>query len=294
MATAYHGGAGEEANQQQTNEQHTNQHHTNQQQTDQHRTNQQQTDQQHTNEQHTNHHRTDQQHTNQHHTDQRRQKLAEFGGIVVAGFAAAVVVLYAFAWLANEVLERETTTLDSAAAEFLRRFSSPELTTLAQFISLMGSQAVLVLGAILLVVFAVQRRGGAAVTLVLVTAGAQILNDLLKELFHRTRPAPVTGFLDAQQFSFPSGHAMVAAAFYFYIAFVTWRAVHGWWRGVLVAGLVILVLLIGLARIYLEAHYLSDVVAGYLAGFLWTDAVVLATRVPAMHAWKTARTLDSR
>ena len=178
-----------------------------------------------------------------------KERIAAFGGIVAAGFAAAVVVLYAFAWLANEVLEQETTSLDAAAAAFLQQFSSPALTSIAQLVSLMGSQAVLALGAVLLVALAWQRRGGAAATLVLVTAGAQLLNDVLKELFHSTRPAPVAGFLDAQQFSFTSGHAMVAAAFYFYIAFLAWRMVHGWWRSVLVASLALLVLLIGAARI---------------------------------------------
>jgi undecaprenyl-diphosphatase len=100
----------------------------------------------------------------------------------------------------------------------------------------------------------------------------------LKVLFHRPRPTPVGGFIDAQQYSFPSGHAMVSAAFYFFIAYLAWRLMKGRWRIVLVVGLVLLVLLIGLSRLYLQAHYLSDVIAGYLAGFLWTDAVILGAR----------------
>ena len=84
---------------------------------------------------------------------------------------------------------------------------------------------------------------------------------------------------------------MVAAAFYLYIAFLAWRLrlVHGWWRGVLVVALVVLVLLIGIARIYLEAHYLSDVIAGYLAGFLWADAVMLGSRVLTLRTHKRLR-----
>ena len=86
----------------------------------------------------------------------------------------------------------------------------------------------------------------------------------------------VIGLITAQQFSFPSGHAMVSVAFYFYLAYLAWGYVHGLWRAALVGGLILLVLLIGLSRLYLEVHYLSDVVAGYLAGFLWTDALILA------------------
>jgi undecaprenyl-diphosphatase len=220
-------------------------------------------------------------------------RAARFGGIVAAGFVLAVVVLYAFAWLADQVLEQETRALDLGTLQYLQQFSSPQLTVAAEAVSLMGSQVVLVVGVVLLAIFGWQRRWGAAASLVLVTAGAQILNDILKMLFHRTRPEPVLGLIQAQSYSFPSGHAMVSAAFYFYLAYLSWRLIRGWWRGVLVVGLVALVLLIGLARLYLEAHYLSDVVAGYLAGFLWTDAVILGSRAVAVRrargAWFAPR-----
>lgn len=210
--------------------------------------------------------------------EDNRVKLAQFGGIVAAGFVAAVLVLYGFAWLANEVLEQETQAIDTATLNFLQQFASPQMTLAAHFVSLLGSEVVLAITALLLIVLAWQRRWGRAVTLVLVTGGAEVLNNILKSLFHRTRPEPVIGILAAQQFSFPSGHAMVSAAFYFYLAYVVWRLVHGVWRWVLVGGLILLVLLIGVSRLYLQAHFLSDVIAGYLAGFLWTDAVILGRR----------------
>jgi len=217
-------------------------------------------------------------------------RVAEYGAILVAGFAAAAVLLYAFAWLATEVLDQETSAIDRATLQGLQQFSSPQLTLVANAISLMGSQAVLALGVVLLAVFLWQRRWGAAVNLVLVTAGAQVLNDVLKSAFHRTRPLPVGGFIDAQQYSFPSGHAMVSAAFYLYLAYLVWRLVHGRWRrALLVIGLVSLVLLIGLSRLYLQAHYLSDVIAGYLAGLLWTDSVIVGGRVLTVRAHRQGR-----
>jgi membrane-associated phospholipid phosphatase len=209
-------------------------------------------------------------------TTRDETRAAEFSAIVVAGFGAAAVLLYLFAWLANEVLEQETQTLDTATLRYLQQFSSPSLTLAAEAISLLGSQVVLAAAAALLVFFLWRRRWRPAVTLIVVTVGAQLLNDILKDVFHRTRPEPVLGFIAAQQYSFPSGHAMVAAAFYLYVAYLSWRLVRGWWRGLLASALVLLVVLIGVARLYLEAHYLSDVLAGYLAGLIWTDAVILA------------------
>ncbi len=209
------------------------------------------------------------------------ERLATSGAILAAGFIGAVLLLYGFAWLAYAVLEQQTQALDLATLYFLQRFASPGLTLAAQAISVLGSQVVIVVCLALLALFLFQSRGGAAVTVVLVVAGAQVLNDILKDLFHRARPVPIGGFIEAQQFSFPSGHAMVSAAFYLYVAYLTLHLVRGHWRVLLAAGLVILVLLIGLARLYLEAHYLSDVVAGYLAGLLWTDTVILGGRVLA-------------
>jgi undecaprenyl-diphosphatase len=210
-------------------------------------------------------------------------RVAGFGAIIATGALLGVVLLALFAKIADEVLTRETTALDSAASEYLRRFSSPQMDVAARVISFMGSEAVFIFSAILLGLFLWQRRWGAAAMLVLISGGVQTLNSVLKNIFQRTRPLPVLGIISAQQYSFPSGHAMVSAAFYFYLAYLCWRLVHGVWRFILIAGLVLLVLLIGASRIYLEAHYLTDVIAGYLAGFVWADAVILGSQLLARH-----------
>jgi undecaprenyl-diphosphatase len=208
------------------------------------------------------------------------ERIAGFGGIVVLGFGAGVVVLYLLAWLTEEVMSQETSALDAAALTYLQQFSSPTLTQVMVILSLLGSEVVWALGGVLLVAFILQRRWGAGGMLVLVTAGAQVLNDILKGVFHRSRPeAWASGILAVQQFSFPSGHAMISAAFYSYLAYVSWQLIRGSLRVVLVVGLSVLVILIGVSRIYLGAHYLSDVIAGYLAGLLWTDSVILGSRL---------------
>jgi undecaprenyl-diphosphatase len=115
---------------------------------------------------------------------------------------------------------------------------------------------------------------------VVILGGEQLLNNVLKNLFQRTRPSPVVpGLFIAQQFSFPSGHAMTAMAFYCYVGYLSFRYVRGTWRILVVLILAILVILIGVSRIYLGVHYLSDVIAGYLAGFLWTDMVILGSQL---------------
>jgi undecaprenyl-diphosphatase len=208
-----------------------------------------------------------------------KDRLAGFGGVIVAAAVLGIVLLYLFVKIADDVLGQETAALDSAAFDYVHRFSSPQMDVLARALSFMGSEAVLILSALLLGVFVWQRRWGAAVMLVMISGGVELLNTLLKSIFHRSRPVPLLGIIAAQQYSFPSGHAMVSSAFYLYLAYLSWRLVHGVWRIVLTAGLAALVLLIGLSRIYLQAHFLTDVIAGWIAGFLWADAVIIGSQL---------------
>ena len=215
--------------------------------------------------------------------------LRELGLALALEFAAGLLALCLFVELTEVVMSQESAQLDTAVLTWLQRFSSPTLDTLARAVSAMGSEGLAVILVLLLALLGWQRRWRAIIALLLATGGAQLLNDLVKTHFHRTRPAPVTTFLPGQAFSFPSGHAMVAAAFYLFLTYLGWRLLHGWQRTVCAVSVLLLVLLIGLARLYLGVHYLTDVFAGYLAGFLWTDSLIiggslLARKYPAATA----------
>jgi undecaprenyl-diphosphatase len=213
-----------------------------------------------------------------------RDRLAALGLTLGLGLATALLALYLFAVLADQVMEQETVQLDDAVLGALRQVQSPGLDLAARVVSALGSEVLVVLMVLLLIVLGWQRRWGAMVGLVLTVGGAQLLNDVLKDWFHRTRPAPLEGLIPAQAFSFPSGHAMVGAAFYLVVGYLAWRLLHGRWRIVCAACLVLIALLIGLARLYLGVHYLTDVIAGYIAGVAWTDAVIVGGHLLARRA----------
>jgi undecaprenyl-diphosphatase len=157
-------------------------------------------------------------------------------------------------------------------------------------LSMPGNELIWVLGPLFVLLFVWQRRWGAAVLLVVVVGGAQLLNDVLKATFVRARPIEVPGgFIDAQQYSFPSGHAMMAAAFYSFIGYLLWRQAHGIWRWLVAVGLVLILAVVGVSRIYLEAHYLTDVLAGLLAGVLWTDMVIVSSHLLSARRGRTLR-----
>ena len=203
-------------------------------------------------------------------------RLAGVSLLLAGALALGAAALWVFGEIADEVAEGDTQALDDRVLRWLRAGATPEGDLVATFISFLGSELVAVLLVMLAGGFAWRRRWGAAATLLLVTGGAQLLNNVLKDHFQRTRPSPVIGIIAAQAWSFPSGHAMVSAAFYMALGYLSWRLLHGWRRTAMVGTLATLVVLIGLSRLYLGVHYLSDVAAGYAAGAFWAVSVITA------------------
>ena len=222
-----------------------------------------------------------------------RERIAALGLTLLLGFGVALASLYAFAELADEVMEAETLQVDNAVLAALRLAQSPFLDRAAWFASALGAEVVAVLLVVLILAFGWQRRWGAVVSLVVTVVGAQLLNNVLKDWFHRTRPAPIDALIPAQAFSFPSGHAMVAAAFYLFVGYLAWRLLAGWLRIICMALLVLIALLIGVARLYLGVHYLTDVVAGYVAGIAWTETVIIGAHLLGRRGRRPAGLLPS-
>ena len=114
-------------------------------------------------------------------------------------------------------------------------------------------------------------------------SAASLGNTLLKQLVARTRPEALEPIIEERGFSFPSGHAALGMVAWGIVAVVVVRSplpisTKRW----LLAGLVVLVFLIGLSRVYLGVHYPSDVVAGWAAG----AAVVLVFATVTRSRWR--------
>ncbi|MFB5678609.1 phosphatase PAP2 family protein [Paenibacillus terreus] len=153
----------------------------------------------------------------------------------------------------------------------------------ALFITTLGSFRFTLLAALAFALwFWLGRKNSITAFSVLVSFTAMwVLNTLVKLMLHRDRPG-LQHLTEAGGYSFPSGHAMVAMGFYGTL-FAVWgmynRAHDRSISFPLVAG-ALLILLIGLSRIYLGVHYPSDVAGGYIAGALW-----LWLTIPSLYAW---------
>ncbi|GAA0840997.1 phospholipid phosphatase [Paenibacillus glucanolyticus] len=166
--------------------------------------------------------------------------------------------------------------LDLAIITSIQNLEHPFITDIAiglSFIGSIGPVTVLCL-IVIAVLYWVLRRRTEILLLIVVVFGSSILNLLLKLIFQRVRP-DIHRLVEITGYSFPSGHSMGAFSFYSVLAYLLWRHIDSrTGRGVLIAFAIIMILSIGLSRIYLGVHYPSDILGGYLASCAWVSFMV--------------------
>lgn len=109
--------------------------------------------------------------------------------------------------------------------------------------------------------------------LVVVLPGVIALNSVLKLVFQRERPVFEQPMVTLDTYSFPSGHAAGTAVLYLFIA--AWLLTRLQGRGArtaVVVGAAAMVVIVAFSRVYLGAHYPSDVLAGLAEGIVWFTA----------------------
>ena len=112
--------------------------------------------------------------------------------------------------------------------------------------------------------------------LLIAVIGSTIFTFLTKMIFQRARPIDI--LLLERTYSFPSGHATVTIALYGFIAYVAIRFSQRFAVQVRIMMVTLLLtMMIGLSRILLNEHYLSDVLGGYLVGILWLMVAISVT-----------------
>lgn len=179
-----------------------------------------------------------------------------------------LALLYLFAELADEVHSRETVAFDAPILAWLTEHRTGLLTQVALFLDLTGSIYLLGPVSLLIAAWLWRFRRRAAVFLVLSMAGAWGLNLAAKVLVGRLRPELFDRLSIAPGYSFPSGHTMVSTAFFLTLFLISWRSPprDRWLVG---SSSALLIFAVGASRSYLQVHYPSDVLAGWLLSGAW-------------------------
>src|SRR5580692_362940 len=126
------------------------------------------------------------------------------------------------------------------------------------------------------VVLAIRRRWRLVIYLLVAGAGALTLDPVLKALVGRLRPVVAHPIAYGTGDSFPSGHALGSIVCYGALFFVFLPATRGMWRRVFTAVTVTLIAAIGISRLLLGVHYLSDVLGAWALGITWLGITAFA------------------
>jgi undecaprenyl-diphosphatase len=203
----------------------------------------------------------------------QRRSLAPLAAVTAAALIFAVLlVLVRLRWPPLE-------SADHGAAAGINGLISGNAALIAvvKAVTWLGSDGVLwtVVGAAA-VVLALRRQWRLAVYLLVTGAGALILDPVLKSLVGRLRPVVAHPVAHGIGNSFPSGHALGSIVCYGAVLLVFLPAARGRWRATFIMVIVALVALIGISRILLGVHFVSDVVGAWAVGIAWLGLTAFA------------------
>jgi undecaprenyl-diphosphatase len=202
-----------------------------------------------------------------------RRTLAPLAVVTAAAFVfALLLVLVRLQWAPLE-------SADHGAAARLNSLVAGHsaVVSVVKAVTWLGSSGVLwTLIGMAVVVLAIRRRWRLAIYLLVTGAGALTLDPVLKALVGRLRPVVAHPVAYGTGNSFPSGHALGSIVCYGSLFLVFLPAARGTWRRVFIAVIVTLIAAIGVSRLLLGVHYLSDVLGAWALGITWLGVTAFA------------------
>ena len=202
-----------------------------------------------------------------------------------------LVIIAAGWWFADiaEDMSRNAATraLDDSIESWFAAHANSLLTTISRVVTFFGSVGFLSAASVVTgVVLAIRRSFYRLLALALAAGGGALLNIALKHLFHRQRPVLENPLVTLSSFGFPSGHTMGATIFYGVLALIVTYSMRRWSHRILGGWLAAFVIaLIGASRIYLGAHYFTDVIGAVAVGLAWL--AFCWTGVETLRRWRS-------
>lgn len=173
------------------------------------------------------------------------------------------ICVIGFLSLAENVFNKEIMNGDIIGYRLISTYLiSDFITPIAKFITNFGG-AIYLIG-ISIILFIVIKNKKIGISVISNLGIAVMLNQILKRILQRPRPVEFR-IINESGYSFPSGHSMVSMAFYGFLIYLIYKNVKNkYLKWSLIMALGLLIVSIGISRIYLGVHYTSDVLAGFL------------------------------
>ena len=172
-----------------------------------------------------------------------------------------LIAVFLFIKIVKNIFDQDIVIFDTAIYNAISLAITPAMTAFLKIFTHCGDWMVMLPICIILIVVLKNKNQKLAILLNLMIIF--VLNQLMKIMFNRTRPSDNV-LIEASGYSFPSGHSMVSMAFYGLLIYLAYKNIENkLLRNITCIGLTILILLIGISRIYLGVHFASDVAGGF-------------------------------
>ncbi len=187
-------------------------------------------------------------------------------------FLLSFAFLFGFLNLFEDViLEKSVPSLDYTFVNWVYSFRTPFLNEIMKVITALGnvSGVAIFLGIVLIALFLLNKKKYIIPILISSLVGEGFVY-FMKIIAQRPRPLIQNALITETDFSFPSGHAMIAITVYGFVLYFLIQACKEHWQKIALAIVgVVLILSIGFSRIYLGVHWPTDILASYLLGGSW-------------------------
>lgn len=176
-----------------------------------------------------------------------------------------VFCLLIFCLIAVLILLEKINTFDNLVYKYVTYYMNDSITTFFKVITFFGSVwCILIISLILFII-----KNKYKLYFVINPICSDVLNRILKLIFVRPRPN-ILRLITERGYSFPSGHGMMSIICYGFIIYLIWQNDYKLkWKLLLIIPLILLILLVGISRIYLGVHYASDILAAFMIGIIY-------------------------
>lgn len=171
--------------------------------------------------------------------------------------------------LTNQLLDT-----DIIIYNFISKFISPNKTKFFAFITDLGDYIGIFIATIIILVYNHKHFPKRNISLLLLLVLCSLYVVSAKNIFQRPRP-DILQLITIDGFSFPSGHSTYSITIYGYLIYLINKDNNTLVKTIITSLLVLLIISIGLSRIYLGVHYFSDVLAGFISGLIILNIVLI-------------------
>lgn len=166
-----------------------------------------------------------------------------------------------FCEILENIFQNEIGYFDNAVYSIISNYITEPITTIFKVITNLGGAITLITISFSILIFIKNKKIGIYTSINLIVIA--IINQILKHIIQRPRPTEFR-IINENGYSFPSGHSMVSMAFYGFLIYIAYKNIANKYIKISVCIILsILILLIGISRIYLGVHYASDVIGGF-------------------------------